>query len=93
MMKKDIHTFLESIKEEPLKHIEALVNIESSSHDKEGVDRAGAYMARELERIGFRIERKPQQNVGDQVLARRLFGGRGKVLFSDIWTRSGQKEP
>ncbi len=80
-MKNEIHNFLESIKEEPLKHIEALVNIETSSYDKEGVDRAGAYMARELERIGFIIEKMPQKNMGDQILARRFFGGQGKVLI------------
>ncbi len=80
-MKKEITEYLESIKHQPLKHIEALVNIETSSHDKEGVDRAGAYMARELERIGFLIEKRPQEVIGDQILARRLFGGRGRVLI------------
>ncbi len=80
-MKKTIGDFLESIRQAPLKHIEALVNMETSSYDKQGVDRAGAYMARELERIGFVIEKRPQQTIGDQILARRFWGGQGRVLI------------
>jgi glutamate carboxypeptidase len=80
-MKQRIIEYLESIKDEPLRHIEALVNIETGSHDKAGVDRAGAYLARELERLGFVIEKRPQQDIGDQILARRRFGGRGRVLI------------
>ena len=78
---KKITEYLERLKDQPLKHIEALVNIETGSHDKAGVDRAGAYLSRELEGLGFAIEKRPQQDIGDQVLARRHFGGRGRVLI------------
>lgn len=80
-MKDKICAFLDRIRTEPLKHIEALVNIETGTHDKAGVDLAGAYMTRELTRIGFAVEKRPQNTIGDQILARRFFGGRGRVLI------------
>ena len=58
-----------------------LVEIESWSSDKAGVDRAGAFLARELERAGMSIERHPQTGFGDQLVARRRFGGKGRVLI------------
>ena len=80
-MSVEIRKYLENLGDAPFRHIEALVNIETGSRDKQGVDRAGSYMARELEKIGFSIERTPQQEIGDQILARRSFGGRGRVLI------------
>ncbi len=76
-----ISQYLETIKDEPLKRIEDLVNIETGSLDKAGVDRAGNYMARALEEIGFTIERTPQTEIGDQILARKQFNGKGRVLI------------
>ncbi|MFH1137098.1 MAG: M20 family metallopeptidase [Pseudomonadota bacterium] len=90
-MTREIREFLESLGDGPLRHIEALVNIESGSHDKEGVDRVGAYLARELELIGFTVEKRPQAVIGDQVLARRRFHGQGRVLIlghlDTVWPR------
>ncbi len=59
----------------------SLVRIESWSSDKAGVDRAGAFLARELERAGMQVERFPQESFGDQLVARRSFGGSGRVLI------------
>ena len=81
-MKADgLQTYLDSIREQPLAHIQALVNMESHSLDKPGVDRVGAYMIRQFERIGLGVERITQTRVGDQILGRRTFGGRGRVLI------------
>lgn len=58
-----------------------LVQIETWSNDKDGVDRAGRFMAAELERLGFAIERCQQDHIGDQIIARRCFGGQGRLLI------------
>jgi glutamate carboxypeptidase len=58
-----------------------LVEIESWSSDKAGVDRAGAFFQRELERVGMQVERYPQEAFGDQLVARRSHGGKGRVLL------------
>jgi len=64
-----------------LELLRELVEIESGSGDKAGVDRAGACMARELQRCGFAVERYPQTAFGDQLVGRLLGGGRGRLLI------------
>ncbi len=64
-----------------LEQLGELVRIESCSSDKAGVDRAGAFMARELERAGMKVERRTQSAFGDQLVARRSWGGRGRGLI------------
>jgi glutamate carboxypeptidase len=66
---------------EILDRLEELVQIESWSNDKKGVDRAGKFMAAELEKSGFVIERHGQDHVGDQIIARRDFNGKGRLLI------------
>ena len=64
-----------------LARLKELVEIESSSYDKEGVDRAGAYLIKQLKRIGFDIEVHPQNEVGDQIIGHRTFGRKGRILI------------
>jgi len=80
-MNQRIRQFIESRKTKSLQRIKALVNIETHSHDKQGVDQAGTYLSSKLADIGFEIEKIPQTDIGDQILARRHFGGQGKVLI------------
>jgi len=47
-----------------------LVELESPSADKAGVDRVAAAVAEECRRLAARVELLPQRTVGDQVLAR-----------------------
>lgn len=58
-----------------------LVNIDSGSHDKKGVDAVSAVLAQHLERLGFAIERIPNANCGDFVFARKAMGGRGRLVI------------
>ncbi len=58
-----------------------LVEIESGSSDKAGVDRAGAVMERELRRAGMKVERRAQASFGDQLAARASWGGEGRGLI------------
>jgi glutamate carboxypeptidase len=69
------------LEERQLDLLRGLVEIESWSSDKAGVDRAGAFLQRELERVGMQVERYPQETFGDQLVARRSHGGKGRVLL------------
>ncbi len=51
-----------------------LVEIESPTSDKPAVDRMGQAVVRHLERLGARIERAPQAEVGDHIIAHFNFG-------------------
>lgn len=48
--------------------LRALVEIESPTTDKPGVDRAGLYLADQMEQLGAAVQRYPQQNTGDHWL-------------------------
>jgi glutamate carboxypeptidase len=68
--------------------IETLVRLESPSDDKAAVDRCGAVLAERLRAIGARVERLPQRERGDHVLAR--FDGVGPPVmllghFDTVW--------
>lgn len=81
MKENKLNNYLDDIKDEPLSHIKALVEMESYSYDIEGVNRVGNYMIRQFERIGMNIETIPQKNIGDQIVGRCAFGGEGRVLI------------
>ena len=50
--------------------LKQLVEIESPSHDKPGVDRVASVVAAECRRMGAQVEVVPQAGAGDQVIAR-----------------------
>ena len=65
--------------------LEALVNVDSGSHDREGVDRAGAVLAHFLAEHGLEVEVTPGERHGDGLTVRLpAAGGRnvpGHVLL------------
>lgn len=73
--------------------IEALVRLESPSHDKVAVDRCGAEIARRLDAIGGRVTRFPQRERGDHLRAEfecgaKTSAGRQILLlghFDTVW--------
>ena len=66
---------------EMLALIERLVNIDSGSYDKAGVDRVGAILADELACTGFEISRHAMAPCGDQVIGTLRLKGRGRLLI------------
>jgi len=81
MNENKLNNYLDRIKDEPLSHIKALVEMESYSYDIEGVNRVGNYMIRQFERIGLSVETFPQKGIGNQIIGRCNFGGEGRVLI------------
>ena len=64
-----------------LELLRELVETESGSADKAGVDRVGAVVQRELARIGMRVQRRAQAACGDQLAGRASWGGEGRGLI------------
>ncbi len=60
--------------------LKKLVEIESPTHEKAGVDRVGTLLADECRRLGLEVEIRPQPHAGDQVIA-RWGGNAAGVLF------------
>ncbi len=65
---------------EMLALLETMVNIDSGSYCKEGVDAVGRIMAERLEELGFTAETSVQASTGNHVIARRQ-GTSGKRLL------------
>ncbi|HEV2546843.1 MAG TPA: M20 family metallopeptidase [Stellaceae bacterium] len=61
--------------------LERAVNIDSGSYHAAGVNAFIDLVAAELRGLGFVIERRPLPGRGDQMTARRHFGGRRKLLI------------
>lgn len=61
--------------------LEALVNQDSGSDDKAGVDAVNAWLQRRLEALGFTVTRVSQEGHGDDLVARAHGPGRTKIML------------
>jgi len=66
--------------------LKQFVEVESPTHDKAAVNRFGAVMAREAQKLGASIEVVPKSQVGDQVIARWGSGPGGILLIGHLDT-------
>ena len=78
--------------------LECAVNIDSGSHHATGVNAFIDLVAADLTDLGFVIERRPLAGRGDQMTARRHFGGSRKLLIlghaDTVWpTRTAAEWP
>ena len=71
MLSKDIKSYLDTNYDEMLKLLERLVNIDSGSACKEGIDRVASIMAQEYIKEGFQVEILEHENCGNAVIARK----------------------
>jgi glutamate carboxypeptidase len=77
---EQIRSYLEEKRDEMLGLIERLVNIDSGSFHKEGIDACGCIVAGQLELLGFETDVTREVDWGDHVRARRT-GKRERRLF------------
>jgi glutamate carboxypeptidase len=63
-----VQEYIRNKQQEMLKLIEMLVNIDSGSANKAGVDKVGSILKREYEKIGFIIEVVQQAEVGNHLV-------------------------
>src|SRR5690625_2588425 len=48
--------------------IEKIVNIDSGSHNKAGIDQVGTFLSEEYKKMGFTVERKENPENGDNLI-------------------------
>ena len=80
-MMKNLLEYIDSKESEMLEFLESLVNIDSGSYDKAGVDRVGDVLAERLADLEFDVQRNPQKELGDHVIGSKPGTGNQRVLF------------
>lgn len=74
--------WMESNLDAYLDDLEWLVNRDCGTDYKAGVDAVGGWIAERCKRLGAEIERRPQEEYGDLLLARWRGDGRARILLS-----------
>lgn len=76
--------------------LETLVNIDSGSYCKAGVNEVGRIFAHELERTGFDVQRRPMAACGDQIVATLRLKGKRRLLvlghMDTVWPEGTARE-
>jgi glutamate carboxypeptidase len=80
-MSDSIVDFLQGRLEAYLAELAPLVNQDSGSWDKAGVDRVQAKLEERLRGLGFTVERRPQERFGDDLVARRHGKGTARIML------------
>ncbi len=73
--------YLDSRQQEMLSLLERLVDTDSGTHDRDGVNRVGQILAPRLGELGFAVETDRQTEYGDHLVARKAGTGGRSVLF------------
>lgn len=88
---RDLLAWLQPRLQDEVQELGEYVQMESGSYDVEGIDRLGRRLAAEFEKLGFSIERIPEETVGDHLVARRTGNGTGRLFASihidTIWPK------
>lgn len=80
-MSDEIVAFLEGRLDDYIAELTPLVNQDSGSYDKAGVDKVTARLAERFQAIGFEVERAPQERFGDDLIARRRGKGTARIML------------
>ena len=72
--------WLEPRQPEMVAELDEYVSIESGSYDIEGVNRVGKRLTSAFRDRGFDIERLPERECGDHLIARRTGSGNGRLI-------------
>ena len=73
--------YLEDHLPEYLTDLETLVNQDSGSYDKVGIDRVNDWLEHRLASAGFDVDRNPQADFGDDLVARLRGSGDGRIML------------
>lgn len=76
-----LRNYLYSRKEDMIDLLRILVNIDSSSYNKQGVDLLGKLLADRFKRLGCSLKIIEQRDFGNQIIIRTLGTGKGNVLI------------
>lgn len=72
--------YIKSNEQSMLQLIETLVNIDSGSYNKEGIDHVGQILSDEYEKMGFTIDRKHNKDHGDNLVIQHKDAGDTSIL-------------
>ncbi len=76
-----IVAYLEDRRDAYLADLRTLVNQDSGSYDKAGVDAVTAWLEERLRRLGFVVERHRQEAFGDDLIAHRQGTGSARIML------------
>ncbi len=79
---KGVIDYLETHRADMLDLLGRLVNIDSGTYDKAGVDRVGAVVRQELESLGFTFRVVERDEGGNHLVGTRSGDGRGRLLLA-----------
>src|ERR687893_681830 len=80
-MNERLLAYLNAHLDDYIAELEPLVNQDSGSFDKAGVDIVTARLQERFERMGFTVERAAQERFGDDLIARRQGKGNSKIML------------
>ncbi|HUG36125.1 MAG TPA: M20 family metallopeptidase [Candidatus Limnocylindrales bacterium] len=80
-MTKNLLDRLDGWRDEQIEFLERLVNHDSGTDDPMDVNRVGAILVERLDRLGFSIERVPQERFGDHLVGQKPGTGPKRFLF------------
>lgn len=93
MMNQDINDFIDNWKAEILTLLEDLVNMDSATEYKKGVDDVGDYLSQKFLEIGLQIEKVPQKKYGDHVICRLKGDGENTLIVGHFDTALPKGSP
>lgn len=73
--------FLNAHLDDYIEDLRHLSGIDSGTYDKAGVDEVQGWFEERFRQLGFETERIPQVKWGDDLIARKRGGGRGRVVL------------
>ena len=81
MMSDPIVAYLQQHLDQYVADLRHLSSIDSGSDDKAGVDAVQDWLGERLQRLGYSVERHPQERWGDDLVARGQGEGSGRILL------------
>jgi glutamate carboxypeptidase len=80
-MMKGLIAYIDSKEHHLLEFLEQIVNIDSGSYDKAGVDYLGSVLEKRFALLGFSVERILQKEFGDHLICHKPGTGENRILF------------
>jgi len=92
-MNKDISKFVNNKKLEILSALEKIVNMDSATEYKEGVDALGDFLNQKFSEIGFEVEKIPQEKYGNHLICRHKGEGNNTLIIGHFDTALPKGSP
>jgi len=92
-MINSLNQFVDKNRDEIISMLEIMVNMDSASEFKEGVDALGNCLAEKFASLGFEIEKNPQDFYGDHIICKLKGGGSNTLIIGHFDTALPQGTP